>query len=87
MKRARVFQPFYRSPLARSRGQAGVGLGLAVVHRIVEVFGGTIRVESEPGMGTRFEITLPETAAPADDGAPERREPATSPGLRHAHTS
>jgi signal transduction histidine kinase len=62
-EQAHVFQPFYRSPQARSHGQSGVGLGLAVAHRIVEVFGGTIRVESEPGRGSRFEISLPETTS------------------------
>jgi signal transduction histidine kinase len=59
-EQTRVFQPFYRTPEARSRGQAGVGLGLAVVERIVAVFGGSIRVTSEPGMGSRFEVALPE---------------------------
>jgi signal transduction histidine kinase len=59
-EQARIFQPFYRSPDVRNRGQAGVGLGLAVVDRIVTVFGGTIEVASEPGVGTRFEIALPE---------------------------
>jgi signal transduction histidine kinase len=57
-EQARVFQPFYRSPEARSRGQAGVGLGLAVAERIVAVFGGKIRLDSESGVGTRFEILL-----------------------------
>jgi CheY-like chemotaxis protein len=60
---ARVFQPFYRSPEARSRGQLGLGLGLAVAERIVAVFGGTIRVASEPGVGTHFAISLPETGS------------------------
>jgi signal transduction histidine kinase len=59
-EQARVFQPFYRTPEARSRGLAGVGLGLAVVERIVNVFGGAIRVASEPGVGSRFEVALPD---------------------------
>jgi signal transduction histidine kinase len=63
-EQARVFQPFYRTPDARTKGQAGVGLGLAVAQRIASVFGGTVRVESEPGQGSRFEVTLPETEAP-----------------------
>jgi signal transduction histidine kinase len=58
-EQARVFRPFYRSPQARTRGHPGVGLGLAVAQQIVEVFGGTIRVESEPGRGSRFEVALP----------------------------
>jgi signal transduction histidine kinase len=53
-----VFDPFYRSPQTRSR--TGVGLGLAVARRIVAAFGGSIRVESEPGTGSRFELRLPE---------------------------
>jgi signal transduction histidine kinase len=74
VERARVFEPFYRAPGARSRGQSGVGLGLAVAQRIVAVFGGAIRVESEPGAGSRFELSLPRTsaasAAPIVPGTP-----------------
>jgi signal transduction histidine kinase len=62
-EQAKVFEPFYRTPDARSRGQAGVGLGLAVADRIATVFGGAIRVESKPGEWSRFTIFLPETEA------------------------
>jgi signal transduction histidine kinase len=58
-EQAQVFQPFYRTPEARTRGQAGAGLGLAVAERIVAVFGGAIGVASEPGVGSRFEVTFP----------------------------
>jgi signal transduction histidine kinase len=61
-EQARVFQPFYRTPDARSQGQAGVGLGLAVAERIATAFGGTIRVTSRPGAGSRFEVAFPEMA-------------------------
>jgi signal transduction histidine kinase len=61
-EQGRVFQPFYRTLDARTRGQAGVGLGLAVVDRIVAAFGGSIRVASEPGAGSRFEVTLPDAS-------------------------
>jgi signal transduction histidine kinase len=49
-----VFEPFYRSPHSHLRGDQGVGLGLAVVHRIASAFGATVSVESAPGRSTRF---------------------------------
>ncbi|MDB5353043.1 MAG: signal transduction histidine kinase [Planctomycetota bacterium] len=57
-----IFQPFYRSPLARLRGESGVGLGLAVARRITLAFGGTLHAESSPGVGSRFVVRLPEVA-------------------------
>jgi signal transduction histidine kinase len=53
-----VFEPFYRSDHTRRRGISGVGLGLAVVHRIAVAFGGTVSVRSKPDRGCRFEIRL-----------------------------
>jgi heavy metal sensor kinase len=54
-----VFEPFHRSPDARGRGQAGVGLGLAVAKRIAQAHGGHIDVVSKPGNGSRFTVNLP----------------------------
>lgn len=55
----RIFEPFFRSDPSRTRATGGVGLGLAVVRRIVEAHQGTIEVESDLGQGTRFVVTLP----------------------------
>ena len=52
----RAFEPFFRGEQARS--VPGTGLGLAIVKRIVEASGGTISVDSQPGRGTTFVVTL-----------------------------
>jgi signal transduction histidine kinase len=54
-----VFEPFYRVCRANGSGQAGVGLGLAVVQRIAAVLGGTMTVVSEVGRDSRFRLDLP----------------------------
>lgn len=57
---SQVFDRFYRADASRGRGAGGSGLGLAIVQGIVAASGGTVRVESVVGEGSRFVVELPE---------------------------
>ena len=64
----RIFDPYYTT---KKTGE-GTGLGLSVVHGIVKSYGGAIKVQSEPGKGSSFEVYLPRIEYPKD--LPETEE-------------
>lgn len=54
-----IFDRFWRSDRSRARHSGGTGIGLSITHRLVELQGGTIEVESELGQGSTFRFSLP----------------------------
>ena len=54
-----LFTRFFRSSTAQEQAIPGSGLGLSIAHAIVEMHGGDVVVESEPGVGTTFRVQLP----------------------------
>jgi signal transduction histidine kinase/DNA-binding NarL/FixJ family response regulator len=63
---ARLFQPFVQANSSTTRQFGGTGLGLSIVQRLAQAMGGDVAVESAPGVGSIFTVTLTLDAAPAD---------------------
>ncbi len=68
--RRKLFQAFTQVDGSLARRHEGTGLGLALTRRLVELHGGWIAVESEPGKGSTFTVILP-----LESGAVDRDEP------------
>ena len=74
----KIFEPFYRAPGVVAAQIHGAGLGLSLVHRIVEAHGGRIAVRSAEGSGSEFIVHLPAASEEPVRSAASARDAATS---------
>jgi signal transduction histidine kinase/ActR/RegA family two-component response regulator len=76
---AHVFDLFYQAPQGADRSRGGLGLGLAIVHSLVEMHGGTVQGASEgDGRGSSFRLRLPAIPPPSTRAEPKQAAEAPS---------
>jgi two-component system OmpR family sensor kinase len=82
---ARAFDRFFRADPERAPDTGGAGLGMAIVHAVVQAHHGTVRLDTAPGQGLTVHITLPPAPRDAPDAAsapgPGRQRPARALAL------
>jgi signal transduction histidine kinase len=66
--RGKLFREFLQLDNTLTKKYEGMGLGLYLSRKIVELHGGSIQVESEPGKGSRFSFTIPAARVRLDHG-------------------
>jgi PAS domain S-box-containing protein len=76
-----IFEPFTQVDGSSTRKYGGTGLGLSIVKRLVELLGGSIRIESKPGEGTTVGFRIPVEASEGE--ATVRKKPAQNVTLPH----
>jgi two-component system phosphate regulon sensor histidine kinase PhoR len=71
----RIFDEFYRAETAKDMDAHGTGLGLSIAKRVVELYGGQLDVESEPGKGSKFTFSFPIVHEASEGTGPDRSAP------------